>query len=115
METLKLNSTYKTDVMLLQSTLKKLGYYNSAIDGIFGKNTENAVIRFQRDFGLTQDGIVGPKTFEKLMPYINGYANYKIKQGDTELYAKQYMVISKKSPSNAKVFHINFIKHFLWI
>lgn len=83
METLKLNSTYKTDVMLLQSTLKKLGYYNSAIDGIFGKNTENAVIRFQRDFGLTQDGIVGPKTFEKLMPYINGYANYKIKQGDT--------------------------------
>ena len=83
METLKLNSTYKTDVMLLQSTLKKLGYYNSAIDGIFGRNTENAVIRFQRDFGLTQDGIVGPKTFEKLMPYINGYANYKIKQGDT--------------------------------
>ena len=83
METLKLNSTYKTDVMLLQSTLKKLGYYNSAIDGIFGKNTENAVIRFQRDFGLTQDGIVGPKTFEKLMPYINGYANYKIKHGDT--------------------------------
>jgi len=31
-------------------------------DGIFGKLTEGAVIRFQKESGLTADGLVGPKT-----------------------------------------------------
>ena len=44
------------------------------------------------------------KYIDGLIPLI-GYV--RIKQGDTELYAKQYMVVSKKSPDNAKVFHIN--------
>ncbi|MBR7165913.1 MAG: peptidoglycan-binding protein, partial [Clostridia bacterium] len=33
-----------------------------AIDGNFGRNTENAVITFQRIFGLTPDGVVGSGT-----------------------------------------------------
>ena len=49
-----------------------MGFYYGNIDGIFGNNTRNAVISFQRAFGLSSDGIVGKNTWNALMPYING-------------------------------------------
>lgn len=84
MKILRLNSI-GPEVELLQSTLKNL-----KIDGIFGTNTQNAVINFQKNNNLTPDGIVGPNTWNALMPFINGYTNYIIKENDS-LYT-----ISKK-------------------
>jgi peptidoglycan hydrolase-like protein with peptidoglycan-binding domain len=38
-----------------------------AADGDFGPGTERAVKAWQQANGLTADGIVGPKTLEKLI------------------------------------------------
>ena len=59
MDTLKLGSR-GTDVITLQ---KKLNLHQ---DGIFGPLTEEAVKEFQKNNGLTADGIVGTKTWAKL-------------------------------------------------
>ena len=39
----------------------------SAVDGIFGPQTEAAVRRFQQIFGLTDDGIIGKATWYRLV------------------------------------------------
>ena len=36
------------------------------IDGIFGSDTERAVIQFQVQAGLTVDGVIGPATWAAL-------------------------------------------------
>lgn len=52
----------------LQTQLQKKGYDLGkwGVDGDFGSATESAVKAFQADYGLTADGIVGEKTWEKI-------------------------------------------------
>ncbi|MBA2937774.1 spore cortex-lytic enzyme [Paenibacillus sp. CGMCC 1.16610] len=54
------------DVNELQGRLKFIGFYGGNIDGDYGYKTLTAVKRFQGEFGMTVDGIVGPKTKLKL-------------------------------------------------
>ena len=51
---------------LIQAQLYCKGYSTNGVDGIFGNGTKTAIIRFQTNNGLTQDGVVGKNTFEKL-------------------------------------------------
>lgn len=54
------------DVKTVQKKLKNWGYYTGSVDGIFGKQTKEAVKYFQRKNGLSVDGIVGKKTLKAL-------------------------------------------------
>ncbi|MHB1392380.1 MAG: cell wall hydrolase [Clostridia bacterium] len=55
-----------TSVVKLQQTLKTKGYLAGSTDGIYGKMTENAVIKFQQANRLRIDGIAGRETQSKL-------------------------------------------------
>ena len=60
------------EVVTLQKKLKQWGYYDGAVDGIFGSGTEKAVQYFQRKNGLTADGVVGAKTAAALGMTLSG-------------------------------------------
>ncbi len=54
------------EVREIQSRLQKWGYDIKKVDGIFGSNTKKAVIQFQKNNGLKQDGIAGKNTLAKM-------------------------------------------------
>lgn len=58
------------DVKEVQTRLSQLGFYTSTIDGSFGPGTKTAVIKFQADAGLSQDGSCGPATWDRMF-YLN--------------------------------------------
>ncbi|MDP4549862.1 N-acetylmuramoyl-L-alanine amidase [Alkalihalobacillus macyae] len=55
-------------VKQLQSDLKSLGYDigRNGADGMFGRDTKDAVRAFQKDKGLVVDGLAGPNTFDAI-------------------------------------------------
>lgn len=74
----------------LQTDLDRLGYNLGicGIDGDFGTATEKAVKEFQRDNGLSVDGICGPKTWAALIEAVD-----KLKPEPKTEPAKTYSVI----------------------
>ncbi|WHH57113.1 M14 family metallopeptidase [Petroclostridium sp. X23] len=82
METLRLGSR-GPNVKLIQSLLARIGYNPGPVDGIFGQQTRQAVLMFQRDNGLIPDGIVGPATWNIFEKFLRGYDTYAIRPGDT--------------------------------
>ena len=55
-----------SDVKKLQQALTLLGYYSGDIDGDYGAKTVAAVKRFQKNRGMTEDGIAGASTIRVL-------------------------------------------------
>jgi len=99
MENLKME-TRGEEVKKLQTMLKEFGFYMGSVDGVFGSQTETAVKRFQKQTGLTVDGIVGAKTWmmlnnayitadlpdertSDLQSFANGVTKYEVKSGDS--------------------------------
>ena len=54
------------EVREIQTRLQKWGYKIDKVDGIFGTKTKKAVIEFQKNNGLKQDGIAGKNTLSKM-------------------------------------------------
>ncbi len=75
------------DVVELQKLLNYWGYYYGAIDGIFGIQTEQAVIAYQHRVFLEEDGIVGRLTWQAL--YSGAPVNMPVvRRGSTGKYVK---------------------------
>lgn len=68
------------EVKELQEKLNKIGYNCGVADGEYGKNTKNAIIKFQMQKGLEPDAEFGPLSFAKLDECIKavfGESEYK--------------------------------------
>ena len=65
-ETLSRIGSRGEEVKKIQTKLKNWGYFDGAADGIFGEQTRQAVIRFQKKNGLTADGVAGPQTLKAM-------------------------------------------------
>lgn len=90
-----------SEIVTAQAALKKLGFFNEVCTGYFGEVTEAAVIKFQKENKLDDDGILGPITVGLLnklsgeniiIPSRSSSAKkdttkvnvrYKVKKGDT--------------------------------
>ncbi len=59
-------SAANATVSVVQSELAKLGYYNGAIDGTLGDQTEAAIARYQEDRDLSVTGTVDAATLQSL-------------------------------------------------
>ena len=49
-------------VEAVQKKLKQWGYFGGAVDGVFGQETYDAVVKFQKKNGLAADGVAGSAT-----------------------------------------------------
>lgn len=79
---LKINDTGSL-VEALQLALYRSGYLSAPPDGIFGKQTQQALLGFQRAFGLAEDAVAGKETFSVAERFLKGYYTKVIKSGDT--------------------------------
>jgi peptidoglycan hydrolase-like protein with peptidoglycan-binding domain len=66
----------------LQTVLKRLGYYDTRIDGKFGRGTKRAVQVFQFDADLEPTGVVNSTTAEQLSALLLDYNRWVIPQRD---------------------------------
>ena len=59
-------------MLIAQDNLNTLGFRTGGLDGIFGKQTTEAVRSYQRSRGLGADGIIGCNTWRSLQEDVVG-------------------------------------------
>jgi len=92
------------NVKKVQTRLKELGYYKLGVDGIFGSGTRTAVRKFQKDYGLTVDGIVGANTERALgITLSGGSSGGSLSSSDAYLLAKCVYAEARGEPYTGQV------------
>ncbi len=92
------------EVTQIQTKLKRWGYYNGTVDGIFGSQTLTAVKWFQSKNGLTADGIVGPKTLAAMGITSTGNSNSSnASNSDANLLAHLVYAEARGEPYSGQV------------
>lgn len=104
-----------SEVRSIQKKLKSLGYYSGTVDGIYGVNTKNAVVKFQKNCGLTADGIAGPKTLLYLGLGSSSASSSAYSSNDVYLLAKVIAGEARGEPYTGQVavgaVILNRVKH----
>ncbi|MCD7734876.1 MAG: spore cortex-lytic enzyme [Clostridiales bacterium] len=92
-------------VTTIQTKLKRWGYYDGSVDGIYGSQTVAAVKLFQQKNNLTADGICGPATLRALgmMSEVDSSASGQTGSGDLALLAKVISAEARGEPYNGQV------------
>jgi len=90
------------EVKSIQTVLKNKGYYLASIDGIFGEKTKAAVIKFQKDNNLVQDGIAGSKTL-KALGIQESKNSSKYSESEINLLARVISAESRGEPYSGQV------------
>lgn len=92
-------------VSQIQTRLKNWGYYDGAVDGVFGSRTEAAVRWFQRKNGLSVDGQVGSQTLAALgiSPGGGGGGGSQSRSGDLYLLARLISAEARGEPYSGQV------------
>ena len=88
-------------VTLLQYALERAGMDVGNPDGIFGRRTVQALLRFQREQGIAADGVAGKLTWAALYPYISGYSLHRIADGEDMAGLAQARGVSVRSVHTA--------------
>ena len=83
-------------VKSLQQSLKELGLYSGSVDGVYGSGTTRAVKAFQKQQGLTQDGVAGSKTLAALETASREDAGQTLRPGDKGSAVKSLQQALKK-------------------
>ena len=77
------------EVKQIQEKLKRWGYYNGSVDGVYGSKTLTAVKKFQQKNGLKADGIAGEKTLSAM-----GITSSKNSSGSTSSNSNNVNLLS---------------------
>lgn len=97
-----------TEVKAIQQALQKEGLYRGNIDGIYGEGTRKAVVQFQKNCGLTADGIAGKKTLLYLgitetSPSSSGTSGGQYSSSDIALMARVISGEARGEPYEGQV------------
>ena len=81
-----------SEVTQIQTKLKRWGYYNGSIDGVYGSATLKAVKWFQSKNGLTADGIAGKKTLEAMGIYTSSSSSGTASSNSSDLNLLSHLI-----------------------
>ncbi len=82
-------------IRVVQTKLKNWGYYTGQVDGIYGSKTVAAVKSFQRKYGLSVDGIVGPQTAKYMGITLSGSSSGSSGSGTGGYSANDVYLLAK--------------------
>lgn len=109
-ETLSRVGSRGDEVKQIQTKLKNWGYYKGNVDGIFGEQTKQAVISFQKKNNLTADGVAGPQTLKAMgistsssSSGSSGGGQGQYSSGDVDLLARVISAESRGEPYAGQV------------
>ena len=89
-------------VRQVQTKLKQWGYYDGAIDGVYGQGTYDAVVLFQRKNGLTADGVAGSATLAAMGISSGSSSAVAASSSSSSSYANDVELLARLIPGEAR-------------